>query len=128
MFMPHIYFNWGIFDCFSSGIYLGWHLTNANRCLCLSLKSTKAISLLRILKKLCHCSSFSREATTIFLSSIFEHHCCRTQRFFLPHSCSFVSPPSVRHRAGLLRHACLLHYCRRRGCKAASIVVVQSHL
>jgi len=48
MFMPRVYFNRGIFDCFSSGICLGSHITEADICLCLGLKSTKAISLLRV--------------------------------------------------------------------------------
>jgi len=47
MFMPRVSYNRGIFDCFSSGI-------------CLGLKSTEAISLLRVKKKLRHCSSSSR--------------------------------------------------------------------
>jgi len=50
MFMPRVSYNRGIFDCFSSEICLGLNVTEAYRCLCLGLKSTEAISLLRVKK------------------------------------------------------------------------------
>jgi len=64
--MSQVSYNWDIFDCFSSGICLRLHVTETYRCLCLSLKSTKATSLLRVEKKLCHCSSSSREQQSFF--------------------------------------------------------------
>jgi len=66
MFMPRVSYNRGIFDCFLSGICLRLHVTEANRCLCLDLKSTEAISLLTVKKKSCHCSSSSREQQQFF--------------------------------------------------------------
>jgi len=81
MFMSRVSYNRGIFDCFSSGICLGLHVTEVDRCLCLNLKSTEAISLLRVKKKSHHYSSSSHDQQQFFslpflnANFIAERHC-----------------------------------------------------
>jgi len=74
MFMPQVSYNQGIFDCFSSGICLGLHLIEADRCLCLGLKSIAPQFI------------FFARTTTIFLSSIFKRKFRCRNKFHAPSS------------------------------------------
>jgi len=124
MFMPRVSYNRGIFDCFSSGIYLELLVTEVDRCLCLGLKSTKAISLLRVKKKSSYCSSSSHEQQQCF-SLPFLNASSVAKR-----QCSFVGvslqhakvPSSLHHRPIVAQASSIVVFVR--GCKVAIVVVI----
>ena len=92
MFMPWVSYNRGIFDCFLSGICLRLHVTEADRCLCLSLKSIEAISLLRVKMKSRHYSSSSHEQQQLF-SLPFSNASFVVETSFTPLPLNFLRLP-----------------------------------